>query len=146
MFKCCGGGGGGGVHLRWRNILWSQKSVIWTNMLTITFCLCPQLPPTSSNIFLVFADDIGVWMQLFEGPCPDFMQFLIVLLPSLYKWTIMMKPWQSFINQSTKQGGKQEGTKWKDPRSRRQKNHLRGPTTRATSSFWTPFCHEKYIK
>ncbi len=35
-----------------------------------------------------------------------------------------------------------QGTKWKDPPTRRQKNHLRGQTTRVTSSSWTTSCHE----
>ncbi len=34
-----------------------------------------------------------------------------------------------------KKGGIQ-GTKWKDPHPRRQKNHLRGRTTKGTSSRW----------
>jgi hypothetical protein len=39
-----------------------------------------------------------------------------------------------------------KGTKWKDPCPRKQKNHLRGWTTRRTSSSQTPSCCEKYIK
>jgi hypothetical protein len=45
----------------------------------------------------------------------------------------MMKPWQPYINPSTQKRGKQ-GTKWKDPHPKRQMNHLRGWTTRRTSS------------
>ncbi len=42
--------------------------------------------------------------------------------PANHKWT-----------KAPKKGGTQ-GTKWKDPCPRRQKNHLRGQTTRGTSS------------
>ncbi len=38
------------------------------------------------------------------------------------------------------------GTKWKDPPPRRPKNHLRGWTTRRTSSSWTLSCHKKDIQ
>ncbi len=37
-----------------------------------------------------------------------------------------------------------KGTKWKDPCPRKQKNHLRGWTTRRTSSSQTPSYHEKH--
>ncbi len=41
-----------------------------------------------------------------------------------------MKPCQSQINQVSKnkrgKGERKQGTKWKDPRPRKQKNHLRG--------------------
>jgi hypothetical protein len=43
-----------------------------------------------------------------------------------------------------KKGGIQ-GTKWKDPRPRRQKNHLKWQTTRGTSSSQIAFCHKKHI-
>jgi hypothetical protein len=39
-----------------------------------------------------------------------------------------------------------QGTKWKDPRARRQKNHPRRWTTKGTSSSWTPSYDEKHIK
>ncbi len=45
-----------------------------------------------------------------------------------------------------KEKGKIQGTKWTNPRPRRQKNHLRGQTTKATSSSQTPFSSEKHIK
>jgi hypothetical protein len=37
-------------------------------------------------------------------------------------------------NRSKKKKGRIQGTKWKAPCPRRQKNHLRGPTTKGTSS------------
>ncbi len=40
-----------------------------------------------------------------------------------------------------------QGTNWKDPCPRKQKNHLRLQTTRRTSSSWTPpSCCKKHIK
>jgi hypothetical protein len=50
---------------------------------------------------------------------------------------LLMKLCQPSINQSNPQKRGKQGTKWKDPCPRRQMNHLRGWTTKGTSSFWT---------
>jgi hypothetical protein len=41
--------------------------------------------------------------------------------------------------------GRVQGTKCKDPRPRRRKNHLRWQTTTGTSSSQTASCHKKHI-
>jgi hypothetical protein len=38
-----------------------------------------------------------------------------------------------------------QGTKWKDPHPTRQKNHLRGGTTKGTSSSRTPGVHVMFL-
>ncbi len=45
-----------------------------------------------------------------------------------------MKPCQSNKTKAPKQG-RIQGTKWKDPPPRRQKNHIRGPTTSTCNFF-----------
>jgi hypothetical protein len=46
----------------------------------------------------------------------------------------MMKPCQPKVTKAPKKGGKQ-GTKWKDPCSRRQMNHLRGGNCKGNIKF-----------
>jgi hypothetical protein len=62
-------------------------------------------------------------------------------LPSTSRWN----PANQLKTKAPKKGGIQ-GTKWKDPHPRRQKNHLRGQTTRRTSSSQTSSNHKKHIK
>jgi hypothetical protein len=83
---------------------------------------------------------------LFNNPLPSIVKKLRAvwsLLKGVTLWAIWIERNELVFNDETlpiknkpkhpKKGGIQ-GTKWKDPHPRRQKNHLRGRTTRVTSS------------